>query len=196
MAETAALFQPQSPVSPATSESPSTGTPASTGTPTAGADPADRTFSKRRWTSGTIVLALIIAIVANLAIIAVITNRDDPTPAITAPPQVLTFPEVGPAPPAPASPPAPAAPQALPSTLATTFGAGRFVVGTDIAPGTYQTTGKAGTSDCYWERLRDTNGTTTSIIANDLAPGPATVTIEQADGAFQTRWCATWTKVS
>ncbi len=194
MAETAALFQPQHPVSPATSDSPTnTGTPTSTGTPAAGAAPVGRTSPKPRWTSGATVLALIIAIVANLAIIALIANRGDPTPAITARPQVLTFPDVPAAPPAP---PAPAAPPALPPTLATTFGEGRFVVGTDIAPGTYQTTGKAGRSDCYWERLKDTNGTTASIIANDLAPGPATVTIDKTDGAFQTRWCRTWTKVN
>jgi hypothetical protein len=40
------------------------------------------------------------------------------------------------------------------------------------------------------------SGTSKSIIANDLAPGPATVTIDKTDGAFQTRWCRPWTLVS
>ncbi|MGH3694189.1 MAG: hypothetical protein ACRDRX_09460 [Pseudonocardiaceae bacterium] len=197
MAETAALFQPRHPVSPTASDSTtSTSSPTSIDTPTTGTVPAGRTFPKPRWSSGATVLALIIAIVANLAVIAVIASRTDPTPVITARPPALTLPGVLPAPPAPAVSPAPATSPALPSTLATTFGEGRFVVGTDIAPGTYQTTGKSGRSDCYWERLKDTNGTTASIIDNDLAPGPATVTIDQTDGAFQTRWCRTWTKVS
>jgi hypothetical protein len=130
------------------------------------------------------------AVVTNLGIIVLIASRGDSAPAITAHPQVLTLPVVR------ADPPAPAASPALVHALATTFGEGRFVVGTDIAPGTYRTAGKSGHPDCYWERLKDTNGTAASIIANDLAPGPATVTIEGTDSAFQTLWCSPWTKVN
>jgi hypothetical protein len=152
-----------------------------------GAGPTKRPSPKRRRTNGATILVLSIAIVANLAIIALIASRADSTPAITARPRVPT----------PPSPAAPAPPEALsPAVATTTFGEGKFVVGTDIAPGTYWTTGKSGHHDCYWERLKDTNGTTASIIANNLTPGPATVTIDKTDGAFQTRWCNTWTKVS
>jgi hypothetical protein len=49
--------------------------------------------------------------------------------------------------------------------------------------------------DCYWERLKRTSDATDSIIANALGPGPAMVTIDQSDAAFQTRWCHPWTKV-
>lgn len=134
------------------------------------------------WISPRLLLALIIAVVANLAIIAVIAIGGDPASAATAHAQSQTAP----------------VPVALPApeNLATTLGEGRFVVGTDIAPGTYQTTGPSGYFDCYWERLQDTSGATDSIIANNLGPGPATVTIVQSDAAFQTRWCHTWSKVS
>jgi hypothetical protein len=152
--------------------------------PAIGDTPANRPVKKkRRWISTGTVLMFIIAIVANLAMAAMIVSGGDPASTGSARRQVQTF-------------PASAAPPALPSGLATTMGEGRFVVGTDIAPGTYRTTGKSGHLDCYWERLKDTNGGTDSIIANNLGRDPATVTIDKTDGAFQTRWCNTWTKVN
>lgn len=143
---------------------------------------ADKPVATRRWITDGALLAFIIAIVANVIIIAVIVNRHDPASAATVHPRGRTV-------------PAPPASPAFPAALTTTFGEGRFVVGTDIAPGTYRTTGPSGHLDCYWERLKDTGGTD-SIIANNLGRGPATVTIDNSDGAFQTRWCNTWTKVN
>ena len=138
----------------------------------------------KKSTAGAMLL-LLIALVANLVLIAITLHRGR---SGTAPsPRTLVQ-----APPVPAAPPAPASPPAL----AASFGEGRYVVGTDIAPGTYRTAGKSGHLDCYWERLKDTNGTTKSIITNSLAPGPATVTIDKTDGAFQTRWCRPWTKIN
>jgi hypothetical protein len=125
----------------------------------------------------------VVAVVANLAIIGVMVSRRDTASTATAHPRTQPL-------------PAPAAAPALPPGLATTFGEGKFVVGTDIAPGIYRTTGPSGRLDCYWERLKRTSGTTDSIIANNLGRGPVTVTIDGNDGAFQTRWCSTWTKVS
>jgi hypothetical protein len=128
-------------------------------------------------------MLFIIAVVANLAIIGIIVNRGNPVSTATARPQTQAL-------------PAPAAPTAaLPPGLPTTFGEGKFVVGTDIAPGTYRTTGPAGHLDCYWERLKRTPGAD-PIIANNLGRGPATVTIDGNDGAFQTRWCSIWIKVN
>jgi hypothetical protein len=129
------------------------------------------------------VLVFIIAVLANLVIIGIMVSHGDTASTVTAHPRARPL-------------PAPAAAPALPPGLATTFGAGKFVVGTDIAPGTYRTTGPSGRLDCYWERLKPTNGAANSIIANNLGQGPATVTIDARDGAFQTRWCATWTKVN
>jgi hypothetical protein len=151
--------------------------------PASGDALVDKPVTKQRWIPAGTLLAFIIAIVANLVIITAIVNRHDPDSTATARPRVQTV-------------LAPPAPPALPAGLATTLGEGRFVVGTDIAPGTYRTTGPSGRLDCYWERLKDTSGGTDSIIANNLGRGPATVTIDNSDGAFQTRWCNTWTKVN
>lgn len=148
------------------------------------ADPASSAApapEEQRWITPRMLLPLIIVVVAHLAVVAMIFSSGEPAPTATAP-----APEQVPL--APGAPPAPA-------NLATTIGEGRFVVGTDIAPGTYQTTGPSGNADCYWERLKHTSDVIDSIIANDLRPGPAMVTIDASDAAFQTRWCHTWTKV-
>jgi hypothetical protein len=144
--------------------------------------PATKPLEKQPWITPRLLLSFSIAIVANLAIIITILASSG-EPAATAHAQ---------APPTPVPLPAPAA---APANLATTFGEGRFLVGTDIAPGSYQTTGPSGHLDCYWERLKNTSDATDSIIANDLGPGPALVTIDKSDAVFQTRWCNTWTKV-
>lgn len=134
-----------------------------------------------RITAG-LLLAFIVAIVANLAVIGILASSGEPasTAMVHAEEQPLPVPVALPA----------------PANLATTFGEGRFLVGTDIAPGTYQTTGPSDKFDCYWERLKDISGAPDSIIANDLKNGAATVTIDKSDVAFQTRWCNTWSKVS
>ncbi|MEV1175293.1 hypothetical protein [Nonomuraea sp. NPDC049784] len=67
-----------------------------------------------------------------------------------------------------------------------------LVVGTDIQPGTYRTTGPTGGfSMCYWARLRSATG---EIIATGMPKGPASVTIDATDKAFLTGGCAEWTK--
>jgi hypothetical protein len=96
---------------------------------------------------------------------------------------------------APTSEPRPTTAQSGPVT---SFGGdGTYVVGTDIVAGTYNT---VGTGDnivgCYWERLRNTSGDSSAIIALDYTHGPATVTISRSDGAFKTSGCQQWHKVS
>lgn len=74
---------------------------------------------------------------------------------------------------------------------ATTFGAGTHVVGEDVAPGTYRSSGVD--RDCYWERLSGTGGEIEEVISNDIAPNPAVVTIEASDVAFHSgEGCETW----
>lgn len=148
--------------------------------PESGDAPAEQPITKQWWITTGALLAFIIAIVVNLLIIAGIVNRHDPVSTATTHARMQKVPAL----------------LAPPGFLATSLGAGKFVVGTDIAPGTYRTTGPSGHLDCYWERLTNTSGGTDSIIANNLGRGPATVTIDNSDGAFQTRWCNTWTKVN
>jgi hypothetical protein len=70
-----------------------------------------------------------------------------------------------------------------------------LVVGVDIQPGTYRTTGPVtGVDKCYWARLDSTSGDVGDVIAAGLPPGPASVTILATDKGFQTAGCAEWTK--
>ena len=68
---------------------------------------------------------------------------------------------------------------------------GTFVVGSDIAPGTYRSTG--GKDGCYWARLKTLN--TGDIIDNNVGDGPQVVEILPTDKAFMTRNCGKWEKV-
>ena len=75
----------------------------------------------------------------------------------------------------------------------TRIGDGIWIVGVDVAPGTYRTT-KFG--DCYWERVRAFTGSGNSIIANGLPTGgSAIVEIRSTDAGFTSLDCGTWTKV-
>ncbi|GAA4529793.1 hypothetical protein GCM10023096_69140 [Nonomuraea ferruginea] len=70
-----------------------------------------------------------------------------------------------------------------------------LVVGVDIQPGTYRTTGPAGgTGPCYWARMNSTTGDIGDVIDAGMPSGPATVTIAATDKSFQTAGCAEWTR--
>jgi hypothetical protein len=71
---------------------------------------------------------------------------------------------------------------------------GVWLVGSQIAPGTYQVSAGAG---CYWERLRNFEHNLGSIIANDFisSGGNQFVTISSGDVGFQNDGdCGTWTR--
>ncbi|WP_433450854.1 hypothetical protein ACQPXS_20890 [Streptomyces sp. CA-142005] len=72
---------------------------------------------------------------------------------------------------------------------------GMFKVGTDIAPGTYKSTGNADDS-CYWERTKDAAHGLNSIIANNNVTGTAVVTISPSDAYFKTTGCGDWKKAA
>jgi len=79
------------------------------------------------------------------------------------------------------------------TTSYTKFGQGTFIVGTDMAPGTYRSSKGDG---CYWARLRGFGGTLSEIIANDFRNGgQAIVSIKAADKGFTSSRCGTWTKI-
>lgn len=75
----------------------------------------------------------------------------------------------------------------------TTFGDGIFIVGTDIEPGTYRSSGESG---CYYARLNGFGGTSDDIIANQNTDSSAIVTIAASDAGFQSSNCGTWTRMS
>ncbi|WP_327290806.1 hypothetical protein [Streptomyces sp. NBC_01198] len=70
-------------------------------------------------------------------------------------------------------------------------GDGMFKVGTDIAAGTYKTSGG---DACYWERTKDALHDVDSIAANDNVTGKGVVTIGSRDAYFKTSGCGKWTK--
>lgn len=71
---------------------------------------------------------------------------------------------------------------------------GVWLVGSQIAPGTYQINAGAG---CYWERLRNFEHVLGSIIANDFSSSARSeiVTISSSDVGFQNDGdCGTWNR--
>ena len=80
----------------------------------------------------------------------------------------------------PAPPPPPPGPK-------TSFGDGTYAVGTDIAPGVYESAGPVDGGVCYWKRA---NGD--GIVANAMSKKPQTVQIEAGDTTFKTSECQEW----
>ena len=65
----------------------------------------------------------------------------------------------------------------------TTFGDGTYLVGTDIAPGSYKTTGPRPSTvpNCYWARMKNDSGSLNSIIANDNTEGATRITVNNGE---------------
>ena len=74
----------------------------------------------------------------------------------------------------------------------TSVGDGTWIIGTDMVPGTYRSTGG---SDCYYETLSDFTHGDNSIITNDLPTASAVITIGPSVKGFTSNGCGTWTKI-
>ena len=83
-------------------------------------------------------------------------------------------------------------PTPTPAPTVPHFGDGTFQVGKDIQPGTYRT--RAGSSGCYYARLKGFGGTLDDIIANNDTDAPALVTIAASDKGFESDGCGSWTQ--
>jgi hypothetical protein len=73
---------------------------------------------------------------------------------------------------------------------------GMWLVGSQVTPGTYVSSVNY---SCYWERLRNFDGTLSAIIANDFVstPGVRYVQVSAGDVGFHTDGaCGTWQRVS
>ena len=75
-------------------------------------------------------------------------------------------------------------------TAAVSFTDGDYVVGSDIAPGTYTAPGG---DTCYYARLNGFSGALKEFIVNDFGTIEPTVTIEPSDVGFSSSTCGTWT---
>jgi len=74
----------------------------------------------------------------------------------------------------------------------TEFGAGTYIVGTDIEPGQYRNEASSG---CYYARLSNFSGGMGSILANDNSDDQVIVTILPTDKGFLSNRCGTWKKL-
>ncbi|WP_167044899.1 hypothetical protein [Salinibacterium sp. ZJ454] len=81
-----------------------------------------------------------------------------------------------------------------PSSPASQFGDGMFLMGTDVAPGTYRATP---TSYCYWARLSGVGGTIDDVISNGFTANPTvTIALSAGDRAVESSGCGTWTRIA
>lgn len=69
------------------------------------------------------------------------------------------------------------------------FQDGTWIVGVDIAPGTWTAPGG---DECYWERLSNFTGEFDALLANDFGPTNPIVTVESGDAGFRTSNCGQW----
>lgn len=80
--------------------------------------------------------------------------------------------------------------------LATTFSTGTWLVGVDIAPGTYRSD-STGDRTCFWYRLSGLSGDSDDVLAADSVDGPAAVEISPDDVGFDSsEGCGTWTQIA
>jgi hypothetical protein len=86
-----------------------------------------------------------------------------------------------------------ATPSTPPGPATTITVDGTYLVGVDIAPGTWRTAGASGSRDCYWKRLASLDSS--DIIDNEGSPGPQVTDIMPSDKAFSSSNCLTWQKV-
>ena len=93
------------------------------------------------------------------------------------------------------APTAPTTPAAPPEPTATTIVDGVWLVGSQVAAGTYSNAGGVTGESCYWARLSGFGGQLTEIIANGASMSPQIVTVRSSDVGFQSWDCGTWTRL-
>lgn len=134
--------------------------------------PAPRVKKPRRW-------PWVLGILAAFGLGAAVgSSGSSPTAA----PAASTSTTAGAPAPSTAAAPATQAPAtAAPDGPKTEFGDGTYLVGTDIAVGSYKSSGPrpGGVGQCYWARLKDDSGS--NIIANNLGAGATRVTVKKGE---------------
>ena len=81
---------------------------------------------------------------------------------------------------------------AAPTTIS---GYGGFLVGSEVEPGTYSTSGGAHGGICSWARLVFASNGAPVTVEQGQGVKPMTVTIKSSDSAFFTDSCGVWEKV-
>ncbi|MCG7592450.1 hypothetical protein [Mycobacterium sp. PSTR-4-N] len=139
-------------------------------------------------------LTLLVSVLAALGVAACANGSTETKVSTTTVTRFVPTPDAEGAAPTAASSdvPAPIAPAG--SVMSTD---GMYVVGSDVAPGTYKSapTMENGYPFCTWKRLSDFSGSDESVIAIDNQPGQTFVTIAPTDLAFETQSCQPWVRV-
>jgi hypothetical protein len=73
----------------------------------------------------------------------------------------------------------------------TVFGDGTFLVGEDVAAGTYRS---SGSGTCSWSRLSGFGGSADEVTASAVGVGPQEVVIRGSDEGFASSGCGGWTR--
>ena len=68
-----------------------------------------------------------------------------------------------------------------------------YLVGFEIAPGTWRNTDSA--NGCYWERRSGSEIPPNEVIANGFSFDIQTVELEPSDRGFYSENCGSWTRV-
>ena len=76
-----------------------------------------------------------------------------------------------------------------------TFGDGTYVVGTDVAPGTYRNSESDPSQGCQWARLSGFGGESSDVITELFSYDQQVVTISPDDAGFTSSGCGTWTLI-
>jgi hypothetical protein len=92
----------------------------------------------------------------------------------------------------PPTPPAATAPSVASSPSQAVWENGTYKVGEQITAGEYKTDGA--TTQCYWNRLKDTSGDSSAMIARDIFSGPSRFTAEASDGYIKLGGPCKWTR--
>ncbi len=197
------MTNPSEPIKPAPNAAPSGWTSPGDGPPKSG---ARKPWWRKPWGIAAIVIVILVALSAFGAAIGGGQTASTASPApsqvvgdASQPPTATATSEATP-PTDQATPsdvPTPTATEpptqtAEPTAAIATFGDSDWVVGEEIASGTYRT--REASPGCYWARLSGFSGELGEIIANENASGPTVVTIAAKDKGFTSNDCGTWTK--
>jgi hypothetical protein len=70
--------------------------------------------------------------------------------------------------------------------------AGVWLVGQEVAPGTYHASPLSANRECFWERDSGFGGTSSEIIDNNTSAATVSITIDASDLGFKTDGCTSW----
>ncbi len=127
-------------------------------------------------------LSVALTLGAGVGVVAATLPRTVPAATLAAvPPTVTVTAGASPAPTVTVPAPPTTSGRAVPESPTNRFADGTYLVGTDVAAGSYRSPGPApgGNGHCYWARLRPNGGS--KIVADELTTGAARFTARKGE---------------